>query len=148
MERISNRLMSKDSIILTQIEYKDKIVEIPVLQESKIEYVDRIIEVPVEKIIEVEKIIHMEAKEVDLIPIYEQLRNNEIANNSIVTELDMQSRAIIDLKAQTKLDRSRRLALLMRLKSHRSEQRKVNKKLVILSVVSLLTSIISLIIKL
>ncbi len=61
------------------------------------------------------------------------------------TELEMQRRALVSIKAQRDIDRSRRLMLIKRLKK---ETQIVKKQLKLTIIACILLSIISLIIKL
>jgi hypothetical protein len=65
----------------------------------------------------------------------------------IITELEMQRRALVGIKAQRDIDRSRRLQLIKRLKKERNEQRDMNFKLKLAIGFSFFVSILTLIIK-
>lgn len=58
--------------------------------------------------------------------------------NKVMGELEMQRRAIIGLKAQRDIDRSRRLQLIMRLKKYRDKQLKFNFQLLFLTTINFL----------
>lgn len=51
--------------------------------------------------------------------------------SKIITELEMQRRALVNIKAQRDIDRKRRLQLIMRLKKQRDEQKKLNFKIIL-----------------
>lgn len=170
MIRISNRHHSDKQIAGPQVQFVDRIVEVPVETEPSIEHVhthtERTIEVPVDRVVEVERVVHVQAPKVDLEPIYDKLLDLEgrlliIAHNKnefikdASNELGMQSRALIAIKAQRDIDRNRRLMLIKRLKKERdalkNEQnahKKMELKLKLAIGASLLLSIASLIVKL
>lgn len=157
MERITNRPMNGKSEPIVQIQY----VEVPAPQVSRppdaiIQYVDRevIREIPVERIV-----IQQDTKEADLSPVHKKLKQHEeVADsrhaennhkfNLVANELNMQSRALVGLKAQRDIDRSRRLMLIKRMKKERDAAQKNELKLKLAIGASLLLSIVSLIVKL
>jgi hypothetical protein len=167
MQRLSNRLVSERSHSAPQVQHIDRVVEVPVHTTSiefrdKEVFVDRIVEVPVEKIVEVEKLTEVSSK-VD--ESYIQLRINELNTDimlvhhdhkewtdqrfdSVKTALDMQSRALVALKAQRDIDRDRRLMLIKRIKKEKTEQKVINKKLKIAIAVSIVLPLLLLFIKL
>lgn len=162
MIRVSNRHHDEHSIAGPQIQYVDRIVEVPVEVAStpEIVYVDR----------EVIKEVHMEAdatpaeqiilkQEVDLAPIHGDIAEiRAVVNHNtahydkfldiIRTNVDMQSRALVALKMQRDIDRSRRLMLMKRIKKEHKAHKKTALKLKLAIGASLLISIVSLIVKL
>lgn len=159
MIRVSNRQHDEHSIAGPQVQFVDRLVEVPVEVASapEIVYVDR----------EVIKEVHMEApseqiilkQEVDLAPIHgdiEEIRavvNHNTAHydqflDILRTNVDMQSRALVALKVQRDIDRSRRLMLMKRIKKEHNAHKKTALKLKLAIGASLLISIVSLIVKL
>lgn len=164
MIRISNRNHSQSSGGISagpQIQYVDRIVEVPVhihsQSEPEIQVVER--EVPVVSERVVEKVVHIEAPQVDLAPIHERSNRHEKAliqlhelyqnmAHSISGELEMQRRALVGLKTQRDIDRSRRLMLIRRMKKEQNLAKKREFKLKLAIGAGLLLSIVSLIVKL
>lgn len=67
--------------------------------------------------------------------------------DSIKTALDMQSRALVALKAQRDIDRNRRLMLIRRMRKEQNAHKKVEMALKIAVSISLILSLIILITK-
>jgi hypothetical protein len=136
-------------------------VEKQVISEPQIQFVEKevIKEVPVE----VEKVVvQKEIEKVDLSIIHTVLKNHEqvlknciidIQNSAkneqlIVQELEMQRRALVAIKMQRDVDRSRRLTLIRRIKKERDLHKNKSLKLKLAIGASLILSIVSLIVKL
>jgi hypothetical protein len=142
----------------TKVVYVDNPVVHQISSDPQIIYQDRevIKEVPVE----VEKVvIQKEIEKVDLTEIHAALLKQEQRLQdlderagywitSIGSELEMQRRALVGLKAQRDIDRNRRLMFIKRVKKERDEARKLNLKLKLAIGVSLIIAIVSLIVKL
>ena|ERR1019366_9384406 len=155
------RLTNKSSVVQPQIQYVDRPVE-KVVSKSEIQYVDRevIKEVQVEgpeRVVTPDQIIIQE--KVDLAPIQaviEEIKsvinhNTSVHNgylDNLKTNSDMQSRALIALKQQRDIDRSRRLMLIKRLRRAQNAHKKLQLKLKLAIGTSIILSIISLFIKL
>jgi hypothetical protein len=159
MIRVSNRQHETNSIAGQQIQYVDRIVEVPIevpmVSKPEIIYVDR--EIIKEVIIPGETV--MVPQEIDLSPIQAQIdeikmvinhnvKNTDSHLNNIHTNLDMQSRALIALKMQRDVDRNRRLMLIKRIRKEQKAHKKTELKLKLAIGASLIISIASLIVKL
>jgi hypothetical protein len=152
---------------VTKIQYVDRPIEVApqmIISEPEIHYVDREVIKEVYAPASGEQI--MIPQEVDLNPIHEQIEqikmvvdHNTKFHNEYLENLrlnsDMQSRALIALKSQRDIDRSRRLMLIKRIKKERNALRdeqishkKIELKLKIVMGVGILISIASLFIKL
>ena len=147
----------------TNVVYVDRIVEVPVHSEPIIEHTvthsEHRVEVPVDRIVEVERRVEVQAPPVDLQPLISKLQELDgmirmVANNKnefikhASNELGMQSRALIAIKAQRDIDRSRRLMLIRRMRKEQNTHKKTELKLKLAIGASLLLSIASLIVKL
>jgi Inner membrane complex protein len=142
---------------------------------SSVQYVDRVVHAPapapqvvektvyvnvpevVEKIVEVPTVVEVQTP-VNLEPLY---ANDNILKNKLVelgdytnaqfktvaTELEMQRRALVSLKAQRDVDRTRRLQFIMRTKKQHAELKKTAKRLKIAIGACLLLSLMSFFIK-
>jgi hypothetical protein len=142
---------------MTKIQYVDRIVEVPVhvmsepivhLSTPEIQYVDRVIEV--EKRVEV-PVIHMVESSVSfetLEKFDKQILNQEKISKSIITELEMQRRALVALKTQRDIDRSRRLLLIQRMKKAHTAHKKQAFMFKLAISASLILSVTTLLIKL
>ncbi len=93
-----------------------------------------------------------QAPEVDLSPVHEHLNNhdqmlNQVAQyvGKIMTELEMQRRALVALKQQRDVDRSRRLMLIQRMKKEQKLHQKTKLQMKVAIGAALLISIVSLI---
>lgn len=149
MLRLSNRHQPQEVkyvSVPSEPRIVEKLVEVPI---------DRLVEVPVEKIVEVEKRVEMPAPAVDLSDIHANLKKHEQslihfnkASEQVYTELEMQRRALISIKAQRDVDRKRRLQLIKRLKKQRDEQKQSDMHMKLAIGVGIILSILSLIIKL
>lgn len=152
MERLSNRPLHghKDAVI--QFKY----IKTP--SEPEIQYIE------VEK--EVAKEVHSDPvivhQEVDLSEIYERLEDHaehahkqdqhinslqeqfHKVSSAAYNELEMQRRALVGLKAQRDIDRSRRLMLIKRMKKEHNEHKKQLKGLKLAIYATLILSIVSL----
>ena len=153
MQRLSNRNISETQEPVVQYKYVEVASE-PIIQT---------IEIPVERVIEIEKLVQMEADQIDLEPIKRDL--NEIKKHilleshknvkdhtTVTTELEMQRRALVAIKTQRDIDRNRRLMLIRRMKKEKTAMLAAQKKdILILKLAmgaSLLIAIVSLIVKL
>lgn len=150
MRRISKRMGFEDQPVI-QFKY----IETP--GQSEIQY----IEVEKEVIREIETdpiIIQQEAAQVDLEPIYDKLFDlesklmvavdvNKNFRDKASMELEMQRRALVSLKAQRDIDRSRRLMFINRVKKENKARQAAELKLKLAIVASLMISIISLFVK-
>lgn len=145
MTRLSNRILTNNQNRVPEIQYIETVVE-------------KIIEIPVIKEIEVEKIVHVQSDpiEVDFKSIYENLSQTLIESHSrhanqieeLQDMLELQGRALVQMKQDKNIDRGRRLQLLMRLKKHKEQDKKNKFKLHLAIVASCLLSVITLIVKL
>ncbi len=88
-----------------------------------------------------------QTQEVDLQPVQDHLDKHELVLQAVYNELEMQRRALISLKTQRDIDRSRRLTLLKRIKKEQSQHKEKEFRLKLTVGVSLLISIISIFIK-
>lgn len=149
MERLSNRNLSEHQDPIIQFKY----IETP--GPVEVQYVDR----DVTKEITSEPIILKQ--EVDLSQVNEKLANHaeHLAKQnqhilavqahtdrwyaSICQELEMQRRALVGLKAQRDIDRSRRLMLLKRVKKEQNAHKKTELKLKLAMGASLILSILA-----
>jgi hypothetical protein len=156
--------MTNKSDKSTPIVYVDRDVAVNhteyVASEPKIQtiYVDR--EVVKEMPVEVEKIIiQKEAEAVDLSGIQDRLIKHGDVISSLAEQLDsvmkatqgeleMQRRALIAIKSQRDIDRSRRLMLLKRIKKEQQAHKKMEFKLKLAIGASVILSIASLVVKL
>jgi uncharacterized protein with von Willebrand factor type A (vWA) domain len=141
----------------TQVVYVDRPVvhhvETSIASEPQVIFQDRevIKEVPVE----VEKvIIQKEVEKVDLSEVHAHLAHHhnhllELQKHAQLAadELEMQRRALVGLKAQRDIDRSRRLMFIKRVKKERDTAKKLNLKLKLAIGVSLLMSLVSLLMR-
>lgn len=165
MIRVSNRQHSNSTGLQAgpQVQYVDRVVEVPVhthsQSEPEIQVVEKEVHVPVVTERVIEKIIHMEAPPVDLSGIHAHISRHEEhlraldAHNQrwiggISSELEMQRRALVGIKTQRDIDRSRRLMLIRRMKKERAQAQKNELRLKLAIGASLLLSIVSLIVKL
>lgn len=157
MHRISNRQHPNQVHVAPKVHYIER--EVSVLSEPQIieTQVEKLVEVPVDRIVEIEKLVEVPVK-VDLSGIHAHISKHEqylmalqaqIDRNygSIFSELEMQRRALVAIKAQRDVDRKRRLQLIMRLKKQRDEQKVWNLRCKLVMGTSLLLSILSLLIK-
>ncbi len=156
MQRLSNRLHPEKSNAAPQVQYVDRVVEKLVPAEPEIRfyskeipesepqivYVDRVIEKLVQQ--EPAEIAPISTPvEIDLQPLQDQIdeSNKKIKllidfaekssgwSQGASAELEMQRRALVAIKTQRDVDRSRRLMLIKRLKKQQDEQKKLNFKL-------------------
>lgn len=149
--QITNNPKSDEST--TKIQYVDRVVEKivespPIIKMMPSEvvtntvYVDR----------PVEKIVHVAAEPVDLKPTQDKIAAIEktIGSNlsQIASELEMQRRALVAIKTQRDIDRSRRLMLLKRMKKEQAAHKKASFKLKVALSAGIVLSIVSLFIKL
>jgi hypothetical protein len=162
MQRISNRSHDEKQRASTQVQYVDRIVEVPVASQPADPIIQRIetrVEVPVDRIVEVEKVIHVESAKVDLEPIHTKLHELEArirvtaqSKNQfieqVIAELNMQRGALIALKTQRDIDRNRRLMLMKRIKKEHNAHKKTALFLKLAIGASLILSIVSLFVKL
>ena len=138
----------------TKVIYIEKpvIVEKQIPTDAIIQYVDREVvrEIPVSG----ETVVIQ--KEVDLQPLHDKdveldvklNKLGEIHNNfvqSVISELEMQRRALISIKLQRDVDRKRRLTLIKKLRKQRDANMRTNKIVYITLAASFLLSIITLI---
>lgn len=115
----------------------------------EVKYVDRVSEVKVVEYVQPEKI--------DLTPVHARISKheeylqylNERINSMepIYTELEMQRRALVALKTQRDVDRSRRLMFMNRMKKQFNKVRNENWKLKLAAGASIVLSILTFIIK-
>lgn len=137
----------------TKIQYVDRDIVRQVhakAPDAIIQYIDREIPVIIEKKVEV-PVIHMVESSVSLETLEKmdkQITNQEKISRSIAAELEMQRRALVAIKAQRDIDRSRRLMLIKRMKKEHDEHKKIAKHLRWTIAASLALSILVLIIKL
>lgn len=140
------------------VQYIDRIVEV-LVEAPSVEPVVQILEVPIDRIVEVERIVHVEAPQIDLNPLHVRLDKHESALielhsiyqnliRNLYPELEMQRRALVAIKTQRDIDRNRRLILLKRIKKEQNAHRKTELKLKLAIAASLTLSIVSLIVKL
>lgn len=148
MIRVSNKKHSE------QIQYIDRVVEVPA--EKTVEYVDRevIKEMPGETIVI--------QKEANLDPVYNKFQEHETRltrhdaehqvntkkSQMVAEELEMQRRALVAIKTQRDIDRSRRLLLIRKLRKERQHIEKQELKLKLAIGASFLLTILSFFIKL
>ncbi len=86
-----------------------------------------------------------QAPEVDLEPIQEQLDQHEEVLKAVCAELEMQRRALVAIKVQRDVDRSRRLMLIKRLGKERTASKKTVLTLKVAIAASLLLPLLMLI---
>lgn len=161
MQRISNRHSTPSSEPVIQIRYvevpTEVVVQAPAV-EPEIRYMDRevIKEVHVSS---PQTVIHQEADVAHVHELVEKrmeqqkhainVRLAELQGHqhkvfeTVKTTIDMQSRALVALKAQRDIDRSRRLMLIRRLKKQRDEVHKLNLKFKLVIGMSLILTILS-----
>jgi hypothetical protein len=165
MIRISNRNSTSHQVQSAgpQVQYVDRIVERVVTSapiESIVHTVEtKIVEVPIDRTVEVEKVVYMS---VDLKPLEDKISDMEKAtlynfnhiaavqdgwNGKIITELEMQRRALVAIKQQRDIDRSRRLMLIQRIKKEQKAHDKTILKIKLVVSASILLSILTFIIK-
>lgn len=127
--------------------------------DSHIQYIDRQVEKEVIKEVASEPIILKQ--EVDLSEIHEKFENHaeHISKQKqhidalqewfyrVSGELEMQRRALVGLKAQRDIDRSRRLMFIRRVKKEQKARQAAELKLKLALAASLTISIISLLVK-
>lgn len=149
MRRLSKRSFDGNQDPIVQFKYIT--TEAP----TQIEYIEKEIvkEVPVETII-----VQRETEAVDMKPIYDKLFDiesqlmvnahiNKEFREKAATELEMQRRALVGLKAQRDIDRNRRLMLINRIKKEQKARKATDLKLKLAIIASLMISIISLVVK-
>lgn len=156
MERISNRSFDGQPEPIVQIQYIEVPAPVAKAPDAIIQYVDREVvrEVPVEHVV-----VHKEVKEVDLSPVHNKIKHHQEVSDArhseanhkfslVANELNLQSRALVGLKAQRDVDRKRRLTLIKKMKRQQDDAQKRELKLKLAVGASLLLSIVSLIVKL
>ena len=149
MIRMTNKTDQATKVIYIE---KPVIVEKQIPTDAIIQYVDREVvrEIPVSG----ETVVIQ--KEVDLQPLHDKdveldvklNKLGEIHNNfvqSVISELEMQRRALISIKLQRDVDRKRRLTLIKKLRKQRDANMRTNKIVYITLAASFLLSIITLI---
>lgn len=154
-KRITNRHFEHKPVE-PLVHYVDRIIE-PKSVEPLIHYVDRMIEV--EKQIEVPMPMdtssikewtehRLDALNVDIMLVHHDHKEHTNQRfDSIKTALDMQSRALVALKTQRDVDRSRRLMLIKRMKKEHDAHNQIALKLKLAIGASLVLSLLVLIIK-
>lgn len=155
MQRISNRHSQSEEPIIRYV-YVEVAAEAPEVVQTapEVQIVEREVikevHVPGETVV-----IHKDAEPVDLSPIHKHLQKNEEKHahvqkclDKIATELELQRQALVSVKIQRHVDRSRRLTFMKRVKKERDQARKLAFKLKLAIGASLILSIVSLIVKL
>lgn len=152
MIRVTNKKEHAPNIVYVDRPVVQKVeVEKAVVSEPQVIFQDRevIKEVPVEKI--VEKVVE---KEVDLSPIHEKLDNHATSLQNLYNwchaaknELELQRRALVGVKAQRDIDRSRRLMLIRRIKKEKVHHQKVMMGVKIIIMVNLFITLCHFIIR-
>lgn len=158
MKRISNRDHAHSSAQAPMHVYVDREVEVVVEAPApapQIVYVEKQVEVEAQPVQVERVIIEKQIEQVDLSGIHADISKHEealkyahLVNSRIAGELEMQRRAIVAIKAQRDIDRSRRLMLIRRLKKAKAAQKRHDLKLKLAIGASLILSIVSLIVKL
>ncbi len=160
--RLTNRDVKHRTSHSVQVQYVDRVVEVPVdrIVETRVEVpMSSQVEVPVDRIVEVEKIVHVLAEPVDLQPLHEKCQDLQIQLLSLAdstsdhlavikSELEMQRQALVALRTQRDIDRSRRLQLLRRLGQARDQHKAQLFKVKLAIAAGILLSIVSLVVKL
>lgn len=162
MIRISNRNYDSQSIAGPQIQYVERIVEVPVehivvakAPDAIIQYIDREIirEIPVAG----ETIVMSQPVDLKVFEEKQEALDSRVQGLSlhyhqwfgqIGAELEMQRRALVAIKMQRDVDRSRRLMLIKRMKKESKDHQKQVSFLKFSVGLSLLVAVLTLIIKL